>query len=342
MNNKQDKIVPKELIKVGISQGDFNGIGIEVILKTFSDPTMFELCTPVLYSSTRVLSYHKKALNSNVNYNVARGTDSLVNNQLNVINCWQEETRIELGTASEDAGKYAFKSIEAAVKDLQEGKIDVLVTAPISKHSIKQEGFKFPGHTEYFAEKFKSEDVLMLMVNDTLRIGTVTGHIALSQVASKLNTASIFSKITVLHKSLLKDFGKSKPRIAVLGLNPHAGENGTMGTEEKEIITPAIQQATEKGMMVFGPYPADGFFGTAQYTKFDAILAMYHDQGLIPFKTLAFESGVNYTAGLSVIRTSPDHGTAYDIAGKNVASENSFRSAVFMAMDIFKNRKRSK
>ncbi|OFY94001.1 MAG: 4-hydroxythreonine-4-phosphate dehydrogenase PdxA, partial [Bacteroidetes bacterium RIFCSPLOWO2_12_FULL_31_6] len=240
------------------------------------------------------------------------------------------------------AGKYAFKSIEAAVKDLQDGRINVLVTAPISKYTIKQEGFKFPGHTEYFADKFKSDDILMLMVNDSIRVGTVTGHIPINQVASKLTIEAILSKLMVLNKSLLKDFGKSKPRIAVLGLNPHAGEKGTMGTEENEIILPAIKQATEKGIMAFGPYPADGFFGSGQYTKFDAVLAMYHDQGLIPFKTLAFESGVNYTAGLSVIRTSPDHGTAFDIAGKNVASESSFRSAVFMAIDIYKNRKRTK
>lgn len=341
-NNNKDKSPSKDLIKVGITQGDFNGIGIEVIIKTFSEPAIFELCTPVIYSSTRVLSYHKKALNSTFNFNVAKSTDSLITNQANLINCWQEETKIDLGIASEEAGKYAFKSIEAAVKDLQEGKIDVLVTAPIHKYSIKQDAFKFPGHTEYFAEKFKVEDMLMLMVSDNLRIGTVTGHIALNQVSSKVTTSAILSKLQVLNKTLIRDFGKSKPRIAVLGLNPHAGENGTMGMEEKDVIVPAVQQANEKGIMTFGPYPADGFFGTAMYTKFDAVLAMYHDQGLIPFKALAFETGVNYTAGLPIIRTSPDHGTAFDIAGKNVASENSFRSAVFLALDIYKSRRKSK
>lgn len=340
--NNKDKSAPKDLIKVGISQGDFNGIGIEVIIKTFSDPTMIELCTPVIYSSTRVLSYHKKALNSNFNFHIARNVGDLVTHQANLINCWQEETKIELGTPSNEAGKYAFKSLDAAVKDLQDEKIDVLVTAPISKYTIKQEGFDFPGHTEYFAERFKANDVLMLMANDTLRIGTVTGHISISQVSTKLTTEAIVSKLLILNKSLQKDFGKSKPRIAVLGLNPHAGENGTMGMEEQQIITPAIQQANEKGAMAFGPYSADGFFGSGMHAKFDAVLAMYHDQGLIPFKTLAFESGVNYTAGLPIIRTSPDHGTGYDIAGKNVASENSFRSSVFMAMDIFRNRKRAK
>jgi 4-hydroxythreonine-4-phosphate dehydrogenase len=340
--SQQDKPQLKDLIKVGITQGDFNGIGIEVIIKTFSEQGMFELCTPVVYSSTRVLSYHKKALGSNFNFHIARATDNLVANQLNIINCWQEEAKIELGSISEEGGKYALKSIEAAVKDLQEGKIDVLVTAPIHKFSIKQEGFQFPGHTEYFAEKFKSDDSLMLMVSDNLRIGTVTGHVALNQVSSKLSIAGILNKLSLLQKSLNRDFGKSKPKIAVLGLNPHAGENGTMGTEEQQIITPAIQQATEKGILAFGPYPADGFFGKSMFTKFDAVLAMYHDQGLVPFKTLAFESGVNYTAGLPIIRTSPDHGTAFDIAGKNVASENSFRSAIFLAMDIFRSRRKSK
>lgn len=329
-------------IRLGITHGDFNGISYEVIIKSLYDNRILDFFTPVIYGLSRVMSYNRKNMNlHDFNFNTIRDSASVRNGKVNLINLNEEEIRIEYGKSSEDAGKYAHIALDRAVKDLKNGKIDVIVTAPINKENIKSEEFVFPGHTEYFASQFEVEDYLMLMVSGKLKIGTVTGHIPLVDVSPSLSEELIINKLKVLEKSLIVDFGIDKPRIAVLGINPHAGENGDIGTEDKEIITPAIINLKKNGSLVFGPFPADGFFA-GEYNKYDAILAMYHDQGLIPFKTLAFDSGVNYTAGLPCIRTSPAHGTAYDKAGKNVASAESLRSAMYLATDIYRNRKKYK
>ena len=259
--------------------------------------------------------------------------------RVNIINCVDEEIRVELGKSTPEAGEAALLSLQAAVRDLKAGEIDVVVTAPINKENIQSENFKFPGHTEYFASEFASKNYMMLMVSDQLKIGVVTGHIPLQQVSPSLTKEKILSNIRILHKTLMEDFSLHKPRIAVLGLNPHAGDNGVIGMEDQDIVKPAIKQANEEGIIALGPFPADGFFGSGDFRKFDAVLAMYHDQGLIPFKVIAFESGVNFTAGLPVVRTSPGHGTAYDIAGTGVASEDSFRNAIYLAIDVFESRK---
>ncbi len=330
----------EEKIIVGISQGDINGVGLEVIIKTFLEPQMLELCTPVLFSSQKTASVHRKALGiEDFSFNQIKDLSEINHKRANLINVYEEEVTIELGKQTEAGGKYAFKSLEAATNALAEGKIDVLVTAPINKENIQSAEFKFPGHTEYLDEKFGKGNSLMFLVSDDLRVAVVTGHIPVTRVAQELTTEKILKKIQLLHKSLIQDFAIRKPKIAVLGLNPHAGDNGVIGNEEKNIIIPAIEKAKAEGIVAYGPYPADGFFGNGTYKNFDAILAMYHDQGLIPFKTIAFNNGVNYTAGLSVVRTSPDHGTAYDIAGKGLASEESFRKAIYTAIDIYKTRK---
>jgi len=327
------------LVKVGISIGDFNGIGMEVIIKTFMDNRMLQVCTPIVYGSSRIASFHRKALNiSDFSFNLIREAGAANPKMANLINCWDEELKMELGISSAIAGEKSIKSLELAVADLKSGKIDVLVTAPINKNNVQSEKFSFPGHTEYLAQTFDAKEYLMLLVSNDLRIGTVTGHIPLSQVAQALSTEKIISKVKILNESLQRDFGIRKPKIAVLGLNPHAGDGGLLGNEETNIILPAIEKLKAEGILAIGPYASDGFFGSHLYNKFDAVLAMYHDQGLIPFKSLAFETGVNYTAGLSIVRTSPDHGTGYDIAGKNIASESSFREAVYLACDIYKNR----
>ena len=332
-----------EKIIVGISQGDINGIGLEVIIKTFLDPQMLEICTPVVYSSLKTASFHRKALNiEDFSFNVIKDITEINHKRANLINVYEEDVNIELGKQTETGGKYALKSLEAAAYALAQGKVNVLVTAPINKENIQSPDFKFPGHTEYLEEKFGDGNSLMFLVSDTLRVAVATGHIPVTQVAQALSSEKILKKLQALQKSLIQDFEIRKPKIAVLGLNPHAGDNGVIGNEEKDIIIPAIQKATEEGMLVYGPYPADGFFGNETYKKFDAVLAMYHDQGLIPFKTISFNSGVNFTAGLPVVRTSPDHGTAYDIAGKNVASEESFREAIYTAIDIYHRRKNYK
>lgn len=328
-----------ELPVVGISLGDVNGIGPEVIIKTFNDNRLMRMVTPVVYGSTKILSYYRKALNlKDFNYFQLKGGTEPNPRKLNVINCWEETVNITMGQETPEGGAYAFKSLEAAVSDLKENKIQALVTAPINKNNIQSDDFKFPGHTEYLTENFGANDSLMLLVSDNLRIGTVTGHIPLHEVSNQLTRDKVASKLKILLKSLKEDFGILKPRVAVLGLNPHAGENGLLGTEETQIIAPVVNELKDKGHLVFGPYPADGFFGNRQEEKFDAVLAMYHDQGLIPFKALAFNKGVNYTAGLPIIRTSPDHGTAYDITGKDLADESSFREAIYLALDIWKNR----
>ena len=328
-------------VRVGISQGDINGIGLEVIIKTFLDPAMEELCTCVLFSSQKTASYHRKALGiDDFSFNIIRDVDQMNPKKPNLLNLYEEEVNIELGKSTPLGGKYAFKSLEAACNALSDHKIDVLVTAPINKHNIQSEEFPFKGHTEYLDQKFAGgrDEALMFMVSDTLKVGLVTGHIPVEQVAATISIEKIVKKIKALNRSLIEDFGVRKPRIAVLGLNPHAGDNGTIGNEDLQIIIPAINKAKEENIMAYGPFPADGFFGNSGYFQYDAVLAMYHDQGLIPFKTIAFNSGVNFTAGLPVIRTSPDHGTAYEIAGKNIASEESFRRAIYMAIDIFRKR----
>lgn len=327
-------------IRVGISIGDINGIGPEVIIKALRNPDMLIGCTPIIYASSKLLTAHKKLIDDDLF--IFQGVNDATEAQdkkVNIVACWSEVADIEIGKATKNGGKHAFLSLEKATQDLAAGKIDVLVTAPISKETIHQAGFEFPGHTEYLAHLSGVDEALMMMVTDDLRVALVTSHIPLKDVPNVINENIVLDKIKKLNNSLIKDFGIVRPRIAVLGLNPHAGERGSMGTEESEIISPAIQKAMEKGILTFGPYPADGFFGSRHYLKFDAVLAMYHDQGLTGFKSLAFDNGVNFTAGLPIVRTSPDHGTAFDIAGKGIANEQSMRSAIYLAMDIYKTRK---
>lgn len=337
---KVAKVASEDKPVIGITVGDINGIGPEVIIKTFADSRMLRICTPVIYGSTKVLAYYKKALQiEEFNYSQAKAPDQFHSKRINVVNCWGDMVEINTGTVTSEAGSSAFAALEKACQDLKSGHLDGIVTAPINKHNIQNDNFRFAGHTEYLTQYFESKESLMFLVSEGLRVGVVTGHIPLQDVSKTITTDLIISKIKLMHASLKNDFGLQKPKIAVLGLNPHAGEEGLLGQEESTIIKPAIEACKNKGMLVFGPYPADGFFGTSQYKKADGVLAMYHDQGLIPFKTLAFDSGINFTAGLSVVRTSPDHGTAYDIAGKNIASENSMREAVYLACDVLKNRK---
>lgn len=325
---------------IGVSSGDPNGIGYEVILKALSDNRLYELLTPVVYGLTKVASYHKKAINmQDFNFHIIKKIEALGHKKANLINLHDNDVRIDFGKPSPQAGEQALLSLEASVEDLSMGAIDALVTGPINKKTIQSDTFHFPGHTEYLASKFNSKDYLMLMVSNNIRVGVITGHIPLNEVAVSITPELILHKIDILYKSLIVDFGIRAPRIAILGLNPHAGDNGLLGMEERNTIIPAIETAKNKGQLVFGPFPADGFFGSNDFMKFDGILAMYHDQGLIPFKTLSFESGVNFTAGLPVVRTSPAHGTAFDIAGKGLASPDSFRAAMYLACDIVSNRR---
>lgn len=327
-------------IKVGITQGDINGIGYEIIIKTLIDKRVNDLCIPIVYGSPKLASYHRKSLNiENFSLNIIKSPENANPKRPNVINCVSDEIRIELGKSTKESGAAAFASLEAAVNDLTDGKIDVLLTAPINKNSIQSENFKFPGHTEYLKEKTNSDDVLMLMLGEKIKIGVVTGHIPIKNVAYEITEERILKKLRILNDSLLKDFTLRRPKIAVFGLNPHAGDGGVIGNEEEEIIIPAINNARDEGIMAVGPYAADGFFGSESYLKFDAVLAMYHDQALAPFKAIEFEYSVNFTAGLPIIRTSPGHGTAFEIAGKGKASPASFRQALFTALKIFKNRK---
>lgn len=329
----------QDTIRVGITQGDINGIGYEVIVKTLMEPHMIELCTPIIYGSPKVAAYHRKALNiEGLSFNHIRNANEAHTKRINIINCMDDSVRVELGKSTREAGESSFNALDAACIDLEQGVIDVLVTAPINKDNIQSEHFSFPGHTEYLAQRFKTNNYVMLMVSDTMKMGVVTTHVPLSEVSKNITKEAILSKLRIISHSLQQDFSITKPRIAVFGLNPHAGDNGLLGNEEIDIILPAILQAKKEGIIALGPYPADGFFGSNDYRKFDAILAMYHDQGLIPFKMASFEHGVNYTAGLPIIRTSPAHGTAYSIAGEDKASPASFRQAMFLAVDIFKNR----
>ncbi|KGE88674.1 4-hydroxythreonine-4-phosphate dehydrogenase PdxA [Phaeodactylibacter xiamenensis] len=326
-------------LKIGLSIGDINGIGLEVILKTFLNGQMFNQCTPMVYGSSKVVSYHKNIIEGNIEFHALRPGDRPQEGKLNVVNCWNENVNITLGKATELGGQYAGRSLEAAVQALKAGEIDALVTAPINKEAMKLAQFPFPGHTEYLARELDRGEHLMLMVNDGLRIGLATNHLPLRDVADAIDKNVVKRKVEVMEESLRVDFGIERPTIAVLGLNPHASDGGVIGSEEEAFIRPAIVELKKKGMMVLGPFPADGFFGAGHHAKFDGILAMYHDQGLTPFKALSFGNGVNYTAGLTHIRTSPDHGTAYDLAGKDEADPASFRQAVYEAIDIARNRK---
>ncbi len=327
-------------VVVGITQGDINGIGYEVIIKTLSDNRINDFCVPVVYGSPKVAAYHRKAINyENFNFNQIKDISEINAKRSNIINCIDDNVRVELGRATEAGGEGSIRSIEAAIADVKAGKVDVLLTSPINKKNVQSEKFHFPGHTEYLASSFDTKEVLMLLVSDIMRVGVVTGHIPISEVPKSITKELILKKLVLLNQSMMQDFGIRKPRIAVLGLNPHAGDDGVIGNEEQDIIIPAIKQANDEGITAIGPYPADGFFGSENFSKFDAILAMYHDQGLAPFKSLAFDTGVNYTAGLPVVRTSPAHGTAFEIAGQGKASDSSFRNALFLAIDIYRNRK---
>ena len=326
-------------VVVAITQGDINGIGYEVIIKTLSDNRIADFCVPVIYGSPKVAAYHRKAIKfESFNFNQVKDITEINLKKSNIINVMDDNVRVELGKNTESGGEGSIQALEAAIADIKSGKVDVLITAPINKQNVQTLNFKFPGHTEFLSSTFETKDVLMLLVSGLMRVGVVTGHIPLADVPKSLSEELILEKLRLLNSSLIKDFGIRKPRIAVLGLNPHAGDAGVLGTEEKEIIIPAIEKANNDGIIAVGPYPADGFFGSENFTKFDAVLAMYHDQGLAPFKSLAFDSGVNFTAGLPIVRTSPGHGTAFEIAGQGVASENSLRNAIMLAIDIHKNR----
>lgn len=325
-------------IIVGISQGDINGIGLEVVLKTLLEPGITEVCTPVLFSSQKTVSYYRKVLGlEEFSFNPIREFSQINTKKVNVFVCYEEEVNIEMGKSTPTGGKYAYLSLEKAAQALADGHIQALVTAPINKSNIQSNEFKFIGHTEYLGDKLGGTPLMILCSESGLRVALVTGHTPLKEVAAKLSIEGVAKKITQLYESLVKDFGIRKPKIAVLGLNPHAGDNGAIGAEDKDIIKPAIE-SLKLNALVYGPYAADGFFGNQSYKQFDGVVAMYHDQGLIPFKTIAFNEGVNYTAGLNAVRTSPDHGTAYDIAGKNIANEQSFKTAIYAAIDIYKKR----
>ncbi len=324
-------------IRVGISIGDLNGIGCEVVLKTFEDTRMLDFCTPVIFASNKTISQQKNELGITINYNGIHDATKAIDGKINVVNVWKETPKSEFGQATKEGGMYAIKSLRAAVNALKEDEIDVLVTAPINKNNIQSEDFDFPGHTDFLAKELEGES-LMFMVSDTLKVGLLTDHIAVKDAPAAINPILIRTKVRVIEKSLQMDFGIRRPKIALLGINPHSGDNGIIGKEDDEILKPVIKEMSDSGHLVFGPYSADSFFGSDAYKHFDAILAAYHDQGLIPFKTLTFGNGVNFTAGLSKVRTSPDHGTAYEIAGKGKADNSSFKEAIYKALQIFKNR----
>ena len=329
----------EKMIRVAITQGDTNGVGYEVILKTFADPAMLELCTPIIYGSPKIAAYHRKALNLETNFSIINRAEEARNGRVNLLACFDDDVKVDLGQPSPEAGLAAFKALDRAMTDYRSGLFDVLVTAPINKATIQSPGFHFPGHTEYIETSVgEGNKALMILMNENLRVALVTTHLPIKDVSKAITKEAIIEKAKIFHQSLKRDFRISNPRIAVLSLNPHAGDNGLLGSEEQDVIKPAIEELEKMGIQAFGPYPADGFFGNNTYYHFDGVLAMYHDQGLAPFKTIALESGVNFTAGLPIIRTSPDHGTAYDIAGQGKADENSFRQAVYTAIDVYRNR----
>ncbi len=326
---------------IGITVGDINSIGAEIIIKTFLDNRMMEFCTPVIFASNKTINFYRKLMNeNNFNYQSIKDFTRLNHKQVNVYNCWEEEVQITPGVLNEAGGKYAARALEVAIQCLKDGHIAGLVTAPIHKNNIQSEKFSYTGHTPYLKDAFEAKEVLMFMTAENMRVGLLTEHVPISQVAKYVTKENIVSKLHMMKESLVKDFGIDKPRIAVLGLNPHAGDEGLIGREEIEQIAPAIKQAKSSGIMAFGPYSADAFFAREMYAKFDGVLAMYHDQGLIPFKSLASGEGINYTAGLPIVRTSPDHGTAFDIAGKNLADPSSFRQAIFTCLEVIEQRAR--
>lgn len=326
-------------LRVAITHGDTNGIGYEIIFKTFSEPAMLELCTPIIYGSPKVAAYHRNALGIQGNFTIINSAAEAHNNKVNLLTTFDQEIKVDLGNPSKEAGMASLAALEKAMADYKEGLFDVLVTAPINKNNIQSDDFHFCGHTEYIEARAGNGDkALMILLNDMLRVALVTTHLPIRDVAAAITKESIIEKATIFHNSLKRDFRISNPRIAVLALNPHAGDDGLLGREEQEVIIPAIKELSDNGIRAFGPYAADGFFGHESYTAFDGVLAMYHDQGLAPFKCLDLGNGVNFTAGLPIVRTSPDHGTAYDIAGKNMADESSFRNAIYLALDVFRNR----
>lgn len=326
-----------ENIILGISIGDMNGVGPEVILKTFEDQRMMELCTPVVFGNAKLLSFIKKSINCTTNIHGIDSLDQIQKGKFNVLNLWKEGVNLDFGTLDDVVGQYAIKSFVAATKALKNNEIDALVTAPINKYNIQSEEFQFPGHTDYLDKELEG-NALMFMISEDLKVGLVTDHVPLQQVSQSLTPELIKQKVRTINKSLVQDFNVIKPRIALLGLNPHSGDNGIIGNEELNFINNTVKELFDENIIIYGPYSADAFFGSEQYKNFDAIVACYHDQGLIPFKTLSFGNGVNYTAGLDKIRTSPDHGTAYDIAGKGIADFTSFKNAVYAALDIYKNK----
>lgn len=327
----------EEQIKVGISIGDLNGIGSEIILKTFEDVRMLEFCTPIIFASIKTMSFYKKHFDNGINFHGINDLNQIIEGKVNVLNVWKETIEIAFGEEDLKAGEYAIKSLENATAALKAGQIDVLVTAPINKLTIQSENFKFPGHTNYLAQELGGNS-LMFMISEKLKVGLLTDHVPVKDVPDHITAKLIEEKVQTVYDSLVQDFRVEKPKIAVLGINPHAGDNGVIGEEDEKILKPTLQKIRDKGKLVYGPYSADSFFGSKNYQNFDAIIASYHDQGLIPFKTLTFGEGVNYTAGLNKIRTSPDHGTAFEIAGKGNADESSFKAAVFAALQIFRNR----
>ncbi len=324
-------------LKVGISIGDLNGIGSEIVIKTFEDSRMLDFCTPVIFASVKTMSFFKKHYQSSINFHGINHANQIIEGKVNVLNVWKENVNINFGEEDMKIGEYAVKSLEAATEALKNEDIDILVTAPIHKHNIQSEKFKFPGHTNYLAEKLGGKS-LMFMVTDTLKVGLLTDHVAVKDAPKQITPQLILEKIEIVYQSLIEDFNIERPKIAILGINPHAGDNGVIGDEDDTVLSPTLEQLRAKGKLVYGPYAADSFFGSKNYKNFDAIIAAYHDQGLIPFKTIAFGHGVNYTAGLNKVRTSPDHGTAFEIAGKGVADHGSFEAAVFMGIKIFKSR----
>ena len=325
---------------VGITQGDGNGIGYEVIIKSLADSRILESFTPVIYGSSKLFGFYRKLIHNieDIDTYVVNSARDAKPRKVNIVNCLPDNTFVEPGQSTPEAAKSAIRALECAVRDIKSGDIDVLVTAPINKRAMSQEGFGYTGHTEYLEKEFGVKDVAMIMVSSTLKVAVVTGHIKLKDVASSITAEKIVGKLRLMKESLQRDFGIDNPRIAVLGLNPHCGDGGLLGDEEQQIILPAVKQANEEGIAAFGPYSPDGYFGLGNFHRFDATLAMYHDQGLAPFKALAFEQGVNFTAGLPIVRTSPDHGTAYDMAGRDEADPHSMMSSIFTAIDIFKNR----
>jgi 4-hydroxythreonine-4-phosphate dehydrogenase len=324
---------------LGITTGDINGIGLEIIIKTFSDNRMLDLCTPVIFASNRVINYYRRIVPEHtLNFNSTKDLTKLNFKQVNIFNCWEEEVPIQPGVLTEVGGKYALRSLQVAVQCMKDGQLDGLITAPIHKANTHVQDFPYTGHTPFLKEKFGAKEAVMILYNHVLKVALVTEHIPISKIAATITKEVLQSKLVTLRESLVKDFGIDKPRIAVLGLNPHAGDDGQIGTEEQTVIKPVIDSLRATGMLVFGPYGADSFFARGNHTAFDATLAMYHDQGLVAFKTIAQGEGVNYTAGLPIIRTSPDHGTAFDIAGKNQADPNSFREAVYQCIDIIRQR----